>query len=318
MASRFSRDDGFGRSTRFYKIDEETSYPSVTSILSVVAKPALVNWAANRERDMVLEAAAQLWGDVPTSPKMTNAAYIATLQGRLGKVKAYKKDLEKAADIGSQAHAVIEWELRRELLQESGPRPKIGDKAEWSVMAWEDWRHSVNLAPLAIEQTVWSATYGYAGSLDLLCELDTPDGRRRVVVDWKTGKAIYKEAKLQNAAYVQAVCEMGHARLGDVSGLIVRLPKVETDPKFETLEIPRADQPRLLATFLVVKALWEWVEQEEKRPRPVSPVVEAPTSPAPSAAPVRCKKHHDVDLGGDTDSCWKCAAERQEREEGAA
>ena len=57
-STRASRDDGYGRSTRFYTLpDGETSYPSVTSILSAVNKPALVPWAAKVEREAVMGAA---------------------------------------------------------------------------------------------------------------------------------------------------------------------------------------------------------------------------------------------------------------------
>lgn len=238
--------------------------PSVTTILGAVGKPALINWAAKVEREMVLRAAADLWEDIPNiatiATKMSRMAYLSTLEQRLGKEKANVKFRNKAADIGSEIHAMVEWTLRRELKQEVGPGPKLSDKALWGFMAWEDWRKQANLVPLAIEQTVWSTKYGYAGTMDLYCELDLPTGKRgRVVSDWKSGKGIYNEASLQNAAYVQALIEMGHAE-HPIHGLIVRVPKVETDPKFETKFIPAGDQAALLRVFLNVLELWKWLD----------------------------------------------------------
>jgi hypothetical protein len=117
-------------------------------------------------------------------------------------------------------------------------------------MAWEDWKKSVHLKPIAIEQVVYSPKYGYAGTLDLLAEVNG----ELAVLDWKTGKAVYSEAHLQNAAYRQAVREMGH---GDpVKGYIVRLPKVETDPEFEVVEAE--PEGSSFEVFLNTQKLWEW------------------------------------------------------------
>ena len=106
---------------------------SVTTILQAApAKPALINWAAKEERLAVIEAACKLWEDVPLDPKMSTAAYRATLETRVGTEKAYRKRMMKAADIGKQAHALIEWTLRAELQQKQGPKPAVSDKALWA------------------------------------------------------------------------------------------------------------------------------------------------------------------------------------------
>jgi hypothetical protein len=168
-------------------------------------------------------------------------------------MKAHKKELQKAADIGSQVHALIEWTLRAELLYAAGPSPRITDKAQWAFMAWEDWKKSVHLKPIAIEQVVWSDAHGYAGTLDLLAEVNG----ELSVLDWKTGKAVYAESHLQNAAYRHAIREMGH---GDpVRGLVIRLPKTETDPNFEVVEA--AAEETSFEVFLHAKRLWEWQQR---------------------------------------------------------
>lgn len=260
-ARRVSRSDGYGRFTRFYETPDGGRYPSVTAILGAIAKPALVGWAAKTEREMVLRAAGDLWEDVAAvGPKMSRAAYLATLEKRLGTTKAHVKATTAAADIGSEAHSMIEWTLKQELQQHAGGEPKLQDKALWAFMAWEDWRKQANLVPLAIEQTVWSSKHGYAGTMDLYAEMDLPTGGRgRVVIDWKTGKGIYPESSLQNAAYVEALIEMGHAER-PVSGLVVRLPKVETDPAFEVRFIPYEEQAALLKVFLNTLQLWRWLD----------------------------------------------------------
>jgi hypothetical protein len=48
---------------------------------------------------------------------------------------------------------------------------------------------------------------------------------------------------------------MGH---GDpTQGIIVRLPKVETDPEFEAVVVP-GDEDYLFGQFLRAMGLWEW------------------------------------------------------------
>ena len=113
-----------------------------------------------------------------------------------------------------------------------GPEPVLADTALWAFMAYEDWRKATTLSPRAIEQVVWSDRHGFAGTMDLYAEVTLDGVAIPAVLDWKSGKGIYAEALLQNAAYVQALIEMGHAA-PPVAGVIVRLPKVETDPAFE-------------------------------------------------------------------------------------
>jgi hypothetical protein len=237
-------------------------FPAVTSILEAVAKPALIPWAAKVERELVIEAAASLWEDAPRTTKMSREAFIASLGNRLGKTRAHQKALAKAGEIGTQLHSLIEWNLRRDLGQVVGPEPHIRDEALWAFMVWEDWRKSVDLKPLAIEQVVWSNLYEYAGTMDLLAECTLPEiGRVRALLDWKTGKAIYGEAGLQNAGYVQALVEMKQAT-PPVTGVIVRLPKVDTDPEPEFKVISWEEIQSLFQVFLTVKDLWHWMEGE--------------------------------------------------------
>ncbi len=262
-AKRAPRSDGYGRYTRFYEVPGGGKYPSVTAVLGAINKPALVPWAAKMEREAVIKAAADLYEDLPAmSPKMSKMAYLATLDKRIGKEKAHSKALSKAGDIGSEAHGLIEWNLRRELQQAVGPEPKISDKALWAFMAYEDWRKQSNLAPLLIEQTVWSDRYGYAGTMDWYGEIDHESIRARSIGDFKTGKAIYGEAVLQVAAYAHALVEMGHAD-PEIYGCIVRLPKTETDPDFEVKVISPDDMRSAFKVFLHTLDLWQWLDNQK-------------------------------------------------------
>lgn len=281
MTKAASREVG---SKRWYPIGD-SEYPSVTTILAVISKPALIAWSAKVEREMVTNVSADLYQDVAETPRMSKMAWINTLQTRLGTEKAHKKLLEKAGDIGKQVHDLIEWTLRASLMQEPGPSPRISDKAQWAFMAWEDWRKSVNLKPIFIEQTVWSEKNCVAGTMDLLAELSGEVKAKHwltgetvtktfdkvaVVVDWKSGKAVYPESFLQNAAYRSFIREMGHSDPKD--GLIVRLPKVETDPEFEVVWCPPEEES--LPTFYHALKLWKWQQKYDTwkpTPKPEAP-----------------------------------------------
>ena len=239
---------------RFYDIDGE-AFPSVTHILGVIGKPALIHWAANQERDLVTEAAADLYLDLLKTQPMSRPVYVQTLGGRLGVVRAHKRTLEKAGAIGQQVHALIEWTLRRQLNQEIGPEPKVEEPARWAFLRFQQWAQSVDLQPRLIEQTVWSRTHRYAGTMDLLADVNGV----LTLVDFKTGKAVYPEAYLQNVAYQVALTEMGHAIPS--AGLIVRLPKVRTDPDFELAPVPPVET--LLPVFLAVRQVWQWSFQND-------------------------------------------------------
>ncbi len=243
---------------RFYDVDGEL-LPSVTHILSAIAKPALIAWSANTERAAVTEAAADLYLDwcrqiVPSV--MPRESYVATLLARLGNVKAHQKALAKAGDIGTQAHKLIEWTMRTALGAVAGPKPVVNDPALWAFMAFEDWAKSVSLKPVLIEQVVYSKLYQFAGTMDLLARVNGA----LTLVDFKTGKGIYPEAFLQSAAYQTALCEMGYVTPS--AGLIVRLPKVETDPAFEVGEVPPVMD--LLPVFLATKTVWEWTYKNDE------------------------------------------------------
>jgi hypothetical protein len=267
QATRQSVDQGYGRTSRRYVLDTGEAFDSVTSILSVIGKPALINWAANTERALVLDASADLYEDLPTDGrKMGRPAYIATLTSRLGKLKAHQRELAKASEIGTKVHALVEWTLRKEKGEEVGEAPPLRDAAAFAFSVWETWRKQVTLKPLAIEQMIWSRAHQYAGTLDLLAEITIDAGKVVAVLDWKSGKGIYDEAILQNAAYIQAVIEMGHAK-APVWGVIVRVPKVEKDPEPEMRIVTPSEQREAFAAFLHAKALWDRMQAKREEAR---------------------------------------------------
>jgi hypothetical protein len=229
---------------RFYTIDGHR-LPSVTTILDIIAKPALGPWYAKEERRYFETAMLE----VLSRPGARDPEYVlAAVAQAVSGVKAADREKQKAAAIGTAVHAGIEWELRRQLGEDAGQAPHLPEVAAWAVESWKDWARSVNLEPVAIERTVYCLECGYAGTLDLYALVKGV----LTVLDWKSGKAIYPEAFLQNLAYRHAATRAG---LPSVQGLIVRLPKHLDDPAWEVMPVPAA---LTLEDFLAALRLWRW------------------------------------------------------------
>lgn len=243
--------------TRVYKLEDGTVVPSVTTILKVIGKDGLMYWAANVERELVIEAACQLQQELARTTALPVAVYRSALTERVGLVKAHQKQKDAAAEIGAQAHKRIEWAIHQQLGREVGPEPRCSDEAQWAVMAWEDWMRAHDVRPILSEQVVYSETHRYAGTLDLVAIVDGV----RTLIDFKTSKSIYAEAHLQNVAYQMALAEMGQTPCE--AGAIVRIPKNLNDPAFEVQPTPPASV--LYPVFLHARHLYDWWAEEDAK-----------------------------------------------------
>ncbi len=234
---------------RFYRING-CQFPSVTTVLEIIAKPALGPWYAKEERRYFETAMLEVLSKPGArDPECVLAAVAEAASG----AKAADREKQKAATIGSAVHAGIEWEVRTRLGEDAGPPPILPDPAAWAVESWKDWARSVALEPLAVERTVYCEDCGYAGTLDLYARVKGIP----TVLDWKSGRAIYPEAFLQNVAYRHAAAGLG---MFAEQGLIVRLPKRLEDPAWEAMPVP---ETVTLEDFLAALRLWRWQRQME-------------------------------------------------------
>ncbi len=110
-----------------------------------------------------------------------------------GSVYAMKKRRKELTDWGSAIHDTVEKILL-------GKMPKIDAKVCPSIDAFLEWmkEHKVDIE--GVEQRVISKKHCYAGTLDVLAQIDNTYG----VLDIKTSKNIWDEHFLQTSAYFQA------------------------------------------------------------------------------------------------------------------
>src|SRR5260370_18405508 len=96
---------------RFYTIDGQR-WPSVTTVLDIIAKPALGPWYAKEERRYFETAMLEVLSRPGArDPEFVLAAVAEAVTG----VKAADREKQKAAAIRTAVHAGIAWQLRRHL-----------------------------------------------------------------------------------------------------------------------------------------------------------------------------------------------------------
>ena len=255
--------DGFRRynheGSRYYDVpapsgDAMVDYKSVTSFLNILGKPALYNWIAKENRDQAVNEAAEMYAALASTPPMSKTAFITSLTARIGTERQDQRKLQKAGDIGTSVHKMVEWELGKELGEDVGSCPELkGPEAENAFGEWVKWRDEVELKPLYLERTVYSHTYGYAGTMDCKAYVEG----KLTLIDWKTGKAVYPEARIQNAAYRVADQECGEDLAEQ--GMIVRLPKM-AGQGFEVVTLDEDELSECFKAFRAVLFLDKWME----------------------------------------------------------
>ncbi|MFQ6049860.1 MAG: hypothetical protein ACE5J0_02350 [Candidatus Paceibacterales bacterium] len=100
---------------------------------------------------------------------------------------------KKITDWGKLVHNTIEKMLR-------GESPEINPAIQPSIDAFLNWLNSHKVKVFDIERRVLSKEHFYAGTLDVLGEVDGNFG----ILDLKTSKGIWDENFIQTAAYMQA------------------------------------------------------------------------------------------------------------------
>lgn len=195
----------------------------VTSVLSVINKPALVQWAANCVVDYLkvkIEAGAGL-DELKLDTLFKEAK------------QHYKTISEDAKVFGTLVHNWIEAYIKGK-----NPAPLVNDNARKAVDTFLAWAKEKNVKFTSSEKIIYSKKFDYAGTCDFTCEIDG----KRYVGDIKTSKGIYEEYLLQVAAYRYALQEEEGK---DYDGmLIVRIPKSEDD----TVEIANVNNYKQNAT----------------------------------------------------------------------
>lgn len=222
-----------GSSTRVYDDAEGNLYPSVTSIIDMMEKPALIPWAAKMSAEYAVlhrEALAEL----PAEDAVT------LIKGN------WRKRRNKAADFGTLIHDFLDRGVHPNSLPELG-----------YVKQAEDFIHVVGLDVYETEVTVCNPEQGYAGTIDVAASHNGD----RIYVDWKTGSGLYESHAMQLVALGEAthrLDEYGGLEPIDLAdrGIAVRLAADEYD--YKTITRGTDKWIAVWDAFRGLIPVWQW------------------------------------------------------------
>lgn len=211
-----------------YRTADGTRVPSVTTVLGVIAKPALTKWA-NR---------LGLQG-------IDSEAFV-----------------EEAAGAGTLTHMVIESTLNpekpwaRELADEFTEEERAMARIAWRRFArW----HSVHeVEPLLMEHSLVSERLRVGGTVDLYARIDGVP----TVVDFKTSNTVYDSHLLQLAAYRSLLEEAGHP-VEQVR--VVLLPREEQEEGGESVVSETEPYLAVFESAVQLYRVQQRLHQEERK-----------------------------------------------------
>ena len=175
---------------RTYQIGEK-ELPSVTTILSILDKPALMPWAAKTTAAAFKEAVINSI-DCLSEELLDNIEQEAK--------GAYRKKSTEAMDIGTRVHKIIEsWIHSDGLLT---PDEVIDPYAKRGLEAFLTWGEQHDIEIVSNEQVVTDDML-YAGRYDLLAKVDG----KLTLIDFKTASGIWFSNWLQLGGYAIAIDE---------------------------------------------------------------------------------------------------------------
>jgi len=229
------------RGTRYYDVEGLGEMPSVTTILNVIAKPALIGWARNVALEKVR---LTLMESTPPSTEEEIDRLIDVAKRRPDEVR------DTAANFGTQAHIAIDNYL--------AGLPYVETPELQVVMAnFKAWQNESGFEIQMAEQVVYSEEHRYAGTFDGIGSL----GDSLVVLDWKTSNRAYPEMTLQASAYAKSFSELYGIPISEA--WIIRiskdLPTANSAP-FEALRV--ADIDKSFDLFLAALSLWRGMKQQ--------------------------------------------------------
>ncbi len=176
----------FDEASHKYTVNGQVIKDSISGCLKIIAKPALVGWAAGLAVDHI---SARMF------PGMVLDEIIIKDLTK-GAKTAYRKKTEDAADLGTMGHSWVEDYLTAQMAGESWPLP-VNPELRNIANTFLQFMRDNDVEVLAVEQKVYSKQLDIAGTFDCLAKFNG----ELAILDWKTGSGIYPEYFLQMGGY---------------------------------------------------------------------------------------------------------------------
>jgi hypothetical protein len=156
----------------------------VTTICGILNKPFLIPWAVNTTIDYVKKNI-----DVLQSGTVSGNDILEMARNESDRIKT------DSADLGKAIHKWVEdYIMGRQPEMPEDERIMIG------VSSFLDWEKENKIKYLWSEKVVYSKKHGFVGTADI----GVQSGKKKYLVDLKTGNSLYPEVKLQTSAYAKA------------------------------------------------------------------------------------------------------------------
>jgi hypothetical protein len=208
--------------------------PSVTTIIGVIAKPALVGWSAK----MAAQYAVSHWRELGEVPALRRVEEIRHAHTRMA---------GEAADTGDAIHEVIDaW-------AKGNPHPSPPKGVTGYVNSFISFMADKRPEFIENEVTVWSDKHGYAGTADWIARI----GGTVMLGDNKTGRRVYEEAALQVSALASADYILREDGTQVKTPLVTGMAVLHIRPRGWKL-IPVMRREENFRAFLAAKEIWEW------------------------------------------------------------
>ena len=207
-----------------YRTKDGSKVPGVTTVLQQLNKPAIPYWTGCEEREGILRTMGR---DVWTATALRAAL---PTNGKTGKPVLFAETKrDKAADVGTVAHAMVEAWHGGSALSRSGIEDAMYEAALVPFARFKQWWEASGLTLLHSELQMVSEAWRVGGTADQIAR--AADGRL-VLWDTKTSKPWYNgkpymEHIAQAVAYASMYQECHGGVIHDIS--IARIGKTAGD-----------------------------------------------------------------------------------------
>ena len=195
---------GYGGRGYRHPINKTLKVPGVTTILKVLDKPAVHQWAVDQTSAFAvanidyLLSCTQLQGYNGLRWYWKRTPDLAASELRNFHVGV----LNDAAELGTAVHQWIQVDLG----VSDDFYPEVDSpEMEQMVEAWLEFKFEHDITAHWSERTLWNHTHGYAGTADLLWDIDDQENQ---LCDIKSARSIWDDHLMQIAALYNCETEL--------------------------------------------------------------------------------------------------------------
>ncbi len=172
----------------------------VTTHLSLLAKPALIFWGFKQGMSNFERLMAEL-ASIVKNQEMLYPKGVEILIKEFEQTGLYDKR-DKAGNAGTLGHTFVENHLRGLPDPDTkGMAEDVVSKAQGCYITFLDWEKSNKIKVIGSEVELTSESYPFGGTIDHVIQSAMTPVDMVDILDLKTGKDIYLEAKIQVRAY---------------------------------------------------------------------------------------------------------------------